>query len=420
MNNLFPSTRLFLILFICLAFPYILAAQCCDYVLIMEDSYGDGWNGAELEVSINGEVVGTYAAEDTGSNALITTCNGDEISLSYSSGDYENENTYVLLASAGVVIFSDGPEPIVGESGPLITDCELEAAPGTTPCSALQLAADDCITADNSAVLGTGFTPNCSEYQGGDIWYSIVVPESGNLVFQTFEDGGINDTGIQLWYGEDCLILEDGPCDDDGGTGYLSFLTASNLVAGETIYVQLWGYGGAAGSFELCVTDPGVIELEESRLPIFIIDTNGEDIPDEPKVDASLQIIYNGPDEINYITDDPTNYNGNIGIEIRGATSAGYPQTPYSFETRDELGENNNVSLVDMPAENDWVLLSNYNDKVLMRNLLASHLSERMGEYAPRVRLCEVIMNGDYQGIYAFGEKIKVDEGRVDIATLNE
>ncbi|MFK7756652.1 MAG: CotH kinase family protein, partial [Flavobacteriales bacterium] len=37
-----------------------------------------------------------------------------------------------------------------------------------------------------------------------------------------------------------------------------------------------------------------------------------------------------------------------------------------------------------------------------------------------RVRLCEVIMNGDYQGIYAFGEKIKVDEGRVDIATLNE
>ena len=55
-----------------------------------------------------------------------------------------------------------------------------------------------------------------------------------------------------------------------------------------------------------------------------------------------------------------------------------------------------------------------------MRNLLASHLFERMGEYAPRVRLCEVFLNGDYQGIYAFGEKIKVDNGRLDIATLNE
>ncbi|MFT5293187.1 MAG: hypothetical protein ACI888_000581 [Flavobacteriales bacterium] len=418
MNSTFMR-GIFLSALVLLFIPQKLLTQCCDYTLILQDEYGDGWNGAELEVFINAESFGVFSAEEFGNNVLLPTCNGEEITLNYSTGEYENENSYLLLASGGVLVHSDGPEPSEGESGPFIADCDLEPAPGASPCSAMQLTPDECISADNSAVVGSGYTPNCSEYDGGDIWYSIGVPESGNLVFQTADNGGMNDTGIQLWFGEECFSIEDGPCDDDGGTGYFSFITVSNLTPGEIIYVQLWGYGGAEGSFELCALDPGIVELEQSLLPIFLIETNGEEILDEPKIDASLKVIYNGLGEVNFLADEPENYNGQIGIEIRGATSAGYPQTPYSFETRDALGENNNVSLVDMPEENDWVLLSNYNDKVLMRNLLASHLFERMGEYAPRVRLCEVQINGDYQGIYAFGEKIKVDDGRLDIATLN-
>ena len=413
--------RVYFLSLVALAFiPRTLFAQCCDYTLIMQDTYGDGWNGAELEILINGEFYGAFSAEEFGNNVALPVCNEEEIILIYSAGEYENENSYLLLASGGVLIYSDGPEPNAGESGPFLVNCELEPALGSSPCATLPLIADECISADNSSALSSGYDPSCSEYDGGDIWYSITVPESGSLIFQTADNGGMNDTAIQLWYGADCFSLEQGPCDDDGGTGYFSFLPVNNLTPGELVYAQLWGYGGALGSFELCALDPGIVELEQSLLPIFLIETDGEEIPNEPKIDASLQVIYNGPDQVNLITDVPTNYNGQIGIEIRGATSAGYPQRPYSFETRDGLGENNNVSLVEMPEENDWVLLSNYNDKVLMRNLLASHLFERMGEYAPRVRLCEVLLNGDYQGIYAFGEKIKVDSGRLDIATLNE
>lgn len=155
----------------------------------------------------------------------------------------------------------------------------------------------------------------------------------------------------------------------------------------------------------------------ESELPLFIIETGGREIFDEPKITATLKII-NNPGGLNSTTDDPTDYNGLIGIEIRGASSAGYPQTPYLFETRDSLGQNNNVSLLGLPEENDWVLLSNYNDKSFMRNLLGFHLFEKMGHYAPRARLCEVIINGEYEGIYLFGEKIKRDKNRVDIAKL--
>ncbi|MCK3685427.1 CotH kinase family protein [Maribellus sp. YY47] len=119
--------------------------------------------------------------------------------------------------------------------------------------------------------------------------------------------------------------------------------------------------------------------------------------------------------------DDAANeYDGIIGIELRGSSSQSYPQKPYAVETRNADGSNLNVSLLGLPAENDWVLLSNYNDKSLMRNLLGFKMFEELGHYAPRAKYVEVFLNGDYQGIYLFGEKIKRDNNRVNIATLKE
>ena len=74
-----------------------------------------------------------------------------------------------------------------------------------------------------------------------------------------------------------------------------------------------------------------------------------------------------------------------------------------------------------MPAENDWILLANYNDKTFMRNSLAYELSRKMGHYAARTRLVEVIIENyykNYEGIYLLMEKIKQDKGRVNIAKL--
>lgn len=152
-------------------------------------------------------------------------------------------------------------------------------------------------------------------------------------------------------------------------------------------------------------------------LPIVIIDTEGREIIDEPKITARMKIIDN-PDGINRFTDNPNDYNGLIGIEKRGSTSQSYPQTPYGIETRKANGDNLNISVLGLPAENDWVLLSNYNDKSFMRNILAYKMFERLGNYGPRARLVEVILNNDYKGIYVFGEKIKRDKNRVKIAEL--
>ncbi|MCY1722480.1 CotH kinase family protein [Prolixibacteraceae bacterium Z1-6] len=156
-----------------------------------------------------------------------------------------------------------------------------------------------------------------------------------------------------------------------------------------------------------------------TELPLVIISTNGETILDEPKIMATMKIISNA-NGINKFTDTANEYNGYIGIELRGSSSQLYPQKPYAIETRNADGSNNNVSILGMPEENDWALLSNYNDKSLMRNILGYKLFQTLGNYAPRAQLVDVIINGSYQGIYLLTEKIKRDKNRVDIAKLKE
>jgi hypothetical protein len=156
-----------------------------------------------------------------------------------------------------------------------------------------------------------------------------------------------------------------------------------------------------------------------SSLPIVMINTGGQSIPDEPKMTAHMGIINNGNGLPNSITDDFNDYDGFIGIELRGQSSQMYPKKSYGLETRDSLGENLNVSLLGMPAENDWILYAPYSDKSMMRNTITFNLAQNLKGYASRTAYCEVFLNNDYQGIYVLMEKIKRDNDRVDIERLD-
>lgn len=158
-------------------------------------------------------------------------------------------------------------------------------------------------------------------------------------------------------------------------------------------------------------------EVFKSKLPLIEIFTPGQQpIPDnDQKMTAWMRLVDNGINKINYSSDSAF-YSGFIGIEIRGASSAEYPQKSFNVETRDDSGNNRNVSLLGLPKENDWVLVTNYNDKTLLRNTLTHHLFQQMGHYAPRTRHVEIFINGQYQGLYLWSEKIKRDDGRVDLA----
>ncbi len=160
-------------------------------------------------------------------------------------------------------------------------------------------------------------------------------------------------------------------------------------------------------------------DLFSSNLPLILLNTEGSSIPDEPKINIQMGII-NNAESRNQIDDPLNEYDGIVGIEIRGSSSSGWPKKSYSLETRTDSGTNLNVSLLGMPEENDWVLNGPYSDKSLMRNVMAFRLRNDMGRWAPHTKFCELFLNDVYMGVYVLMEKIKKDKNRVNIAKLNE
>ena len=158
--------------------------------------------------------------------------------------------------------------------------------------------------------------------------------------------------------------------------------------------------------------------LTSSNLPIVVLDTYNVAIPDEPKIDGTMGIIFNGDNNTNYITDPFNEFYGQIAIEKRGSSSNSFPMKSYGLETRGPDSVNYNVSLFDWPSDNDWILYAPYTDKAMIRNVLTYDLGRQMGQYAPRTKLCEVILNGSYIGVYVLMERIKINPGRVNVDPL--
>ena len=176
----------------------------------------------------------------------------------------------------------------------------------------------------------------------------------------------------------------------------------------------------------LCIAVEAQI-LTDSNLPIVVIETDGGvPIPDEPRVMGTMKIIWHQDGSRNYLSDinNPAylNYDGRISIEVRGSTSQQFfDKKPYGLTTlQADNVTNNNVSLLGMPKENDWILNSLAFDQTGLRDVLSYELFERLGQYAVRRVYCEVMVNGDYKGLYVFMEKIKVDDDRVNIAKMDD
>ncbi len=157
---------------------------------------------------------------------------------------------------------------------------------------------------------------------------------------------------------------------------------------------------------------------DSSNLPIIILNTYGQTIPDDPRITIFMGIIDNGFGYMNHVSDPYNGYNGEVTIEIRGSTSQQYPKRSYAFTPVDSAGNAIHVDMLGLPPEKDWILYAPYPDKTLMRNTLAYYLARRMGHYSSRTCFAEVVRNGSYRGVYELQEKIKRDANRVDIAHL--
>ncbi len=172
-----------------------------------------------------------------------------------------------------------------------------------------------------------------------------------------------------------------------------------------------------------CV-DPSAQRL---HLPQVHIDTNGREIENVDKITASFSLTFPEgssrdtlvPCHDAGITTEFVTAGSSIGIEVRGESSRFVDKKNFDLETRDAMGENNNISILGLPSENDWILNGTAYERTYTNNVLAFAIyRDIMGHYAPRTCYVELTINDTYYGVYALTEQIKRDGDRVDINKL--
>ena len=156
--------------------------------------------------------------------------------------------------------------------------------------------------------------------------------------------------------------------------------------------------------------------LTESNLPIVKINTSAS-ISDKWNSFGEFE-VYAG-ESTNSIEDKPIK-KSNLEIKIRGQSSQYYRKQSYKITSLKADSTKNNIKLLGLPKENDWIFYAPYWDESLMRNNLVYQLWGEMGYYSPRTKYVELVINNDYRGVYVLTEKIKIDKNRMNLNKLSK
>ena len=119
------------------------ATGSCDIVIAAQDSYGDGWNGAQLNFTQNGTVVGSYSMAGQGvwntpiyDTATVSVCSGTPVSFSWQTGSYDSEITYTIYDGGGAEVYSSTTSG-VNHSDVILDPCPTCIAPAGVMLSAV-------------------------------------------------------------------------------------------------------------------------------------------------------------------------------------------------------------------------------------------------------------------------------------------
>ena len=180
-----------------------------------------------------------------------------------------------------------------------------------------------------------------------------------------------------------------------------------------------------------------------THLPLVIIDTQGVEIPGEPLAEdgtplgqsdteyeytnvtlaedgsktISCQVSVIDNTDRNNHPDDSAAIETAAQIRIRGNTSRLFDKKGYLLRTTEDNSlEYQDVGMLGMDAHHEWALHGPYLDKTLIRNYMWYNIAGEIMDYAPNARFCEVIINGEYQGLYVMVETItNGEDSRLDL-----
>ena len=163
------------------------------------------------------------------------------------------------------------------------------------------------------------------------------------------------------------------------------------------------------------------VKFEKTNLPIIFIDTDGRIIQKDNRILVRMKVINSQIEGENYRDtiahpNQHFDYDGYVKIKYRGNSSFRLSdKKPYSIHLVNSDGSKRKASLIGMPEHNDWALLSLYIDKSMLREALTFTLAQGYFDYVPRVRYCELILDGVYYGVFLLIERIRCGEGRLDL-----
>lgn len=188
---------------------------------------------------------------------------------------------------------------------------------------------------------------------------------------------------------------------EDNGTRYIEHIMAEEKMACET---------HNDGAF--C-----------SHLPIISIDTNGEEIPGKPIYDEEFNVIdyslakdstttikaslgvINNEKAYNHLDDSKTDI-CDVMIRVRGHSSRRFEKANYFIRFINDDGTNNSQSFLGMDPHHEWALHGPFLDKTLIRNYMWYNIAGEVMDYSPNVRFFELVLNGEYRGLYLATETI--------------
>ena len=148
------------------------------------------------------------------------------------------------------------------------------------------------------------------------------------------------------------------------------------------------------------------------RIPTVHISTEGGKTIDSKEDYVKASFRFEDPSRF-YSDEETVEVTGKI--RGRGNSTWGMPKKPYRIKLDEK------VDLFGSPGDKDWILLANYSDKTLLRNIMAMEISRVCGmAWTPRMLSVDVYLNQEYIGVYTFCDHKEVAKDRVNIEVAAE
>lgn len=279
-------------------------ADQCAYTFVLMDEYGDGWNGASLTVRQNGILVSSMQAlnhndvENSIDTVHVMLCNNIPATLSWSSGNYDDECSLQVIDPTGDLLYSvSGPS--AGTLTSFTTSCIQSDCPRPASITISEIGATTATISWASTDTGTAW--NVEYRPVGTSTWTVETTSSNPHYLAGLTPSTLYEIRVQTDCGYDVSAYRDGSfstagCELENQCPYEFVLTDSygDGWNGASLTVQQNGVAVATMTIPGENTNATFQVLLCDSLPTALVWTSGE-----YDIECSFE-VYNPHDSLIY------------------------------------------------------------------------------------------------------------------------